>query len=443
MSEAQTTRDPVVAAALSALEVPEHAPGFDAVLRRRLEDHRGSMRRGRQVSLRLALVAAVLGVAALAVGIRVAGDSVETASAAEVQARVRAALGSVATMQGRLVSTAPDPLTEARTTRRWTFALTVSGDFRLDELGGPGRLAYDAERGVERQLNTSASMGVGLFGSERRGLAPGLPDPGPAQWLLQRDLGSVVRALLAARDPRVEQVREAGRETWRVEVDVRPNAIVADADHLSITVDQATGIPVRVVEMLHGEARRVLRVEGLRLDAPLPDDAFELPFPAGVDVFRTDAGFRRTSLPRVARAVGYAPLVPAWVPPGFVLAEVAVARQGQPTGSEAANPPSEDVVSLSFRRGFDQLVVTTRLARPAGADVTWSDPLATGQGFVDEPEPVTISAGALAGIRADLLIVPRATPHVWALTDRLVVTVSGDLDRSELLHVTDSLREQE
>ena len=46
---------------------------------------------------------------------------------------------------------------------------------------------------------------------------------------------------------------------------------------------------------------------------------------------------------------------------------------------------------------------------------------------VDEPERITLSDGALAGIEADLLIVPRNVPHVWALTNELVVTVSGDL----------------
>jgi hypothetical protein len=34
---------------------------------------------------------------------------------------------------------------------------------------------------------------------------------------------------------------------------------------------------------------------------------------------------------------------------------------------------------------------------------------------------------------------PRATPHLWALTDDLVVTVGGDLSRAELLRVAGSL----
>jgi hypothetical protein len=48
---------------------------------------------------------------------------------------------------------------------------------------------------------------------------------------------------------------------------------------------------------------------------------------------------------------------------------------------------------------------------------------------------------ALAGVEAELLIVPRNVPHVWALTNELVVTVSGDLNRAQLVRITESLRQ--
>jgi hypothetical protein len=152
---------------------------------------------------------------------------------------------------------------------------------------------------------------------------------------------------------------------------------------------------------------------------------------------RSDDGFRRVQLHEAESVVGYAPLVPAWVPEGYELADVAVAAEGGPTGTEAGNPPSRNVVSLSFRRGFDQFLVTTRLADAGGE---WDDPLATGEGFVDEPERATIGGGALAGETAELVLVPRGIPHLWALADRLVVTLGGDLSRAELLRVTESLR---
>jgi hypothetical protein len=88
------------------------------------------------------------------------------------------------------------------------------------------------------------------------------------------------------------------------------------------------------------------------------------------------------------------------------------------------------VVSLSYRRGIDEFLVTTRL-RGSGS---WDDPLASPEGFVDRPEHVR--AGSL---QAELVLSPQATPHLWALTDDLVVTVGGDLSRAELLRVAGSL----
>jgi hypothetical protein len=131
-------------------------------------------------------------------------------------------------------------------------------------------------------------------------------------------------------------------------------------------------------------------------------------------------------------------LVPTSVPDGYRLTEVAVSRKPSFTGTEAGNPPVGNIVSLSYRRGLDHFIVTTR---PIGGDPSaWGDPLATGEGYVDQPESVTFSDGALRGRAGELLIDPLAVPHVWAMTDRLVVTVSGDLTRAELLRVAESLQ---
>jgi hypothetical protein len=195
---------------------------------------------------------------------------------------------------------------------------------------------------------------------------------------------------------------------------------------------------VRILETNHGRFLRELRMEDIAVDTKLAPSTFALRFPLGADVVRSDDGFRHVPLHTVAGTVGYAPLVPQWVPDGYRLVEVAVARAAGPTGKEAGNPPSRMVVSLSYRRGLDQFLVTTRL-RDAG---TWGDPLATGEGFVDRPETLRIDAGALRGARAELLIDPRGTPHVWTLTRDLVVTVNGDLTRAELVRITNSLRER-
>jgi hypothetical protein len=97
--------------------------------------------------------------------------------------------------------------------------------------------------------------------------------------------------------------------------------------------------------------------------------------------------------------------------------------------------PRKGVVSLSFRRGFEQLMLTTR---PRGAAPA-HDPFRL-QGVPASAEPVTLHGGALDGALARVTIDPRAVPHLWAATDRLVVTVSGDLTRHQLIHVAESLQ---
>jgi hypothetical protein len=120
---------------------------------------------------------------------------------------------------------------------------------------------------------------------------------------------------------------------------------------------------------------------------------------------RSDDGFRRG-------APGDAPLTAAWVPAGYALAQAAVNRERR-------------IVSLSYRRGLDQFLVTSR-PREAAEPVTG--------------EPVGLGSGALAGEDAQLVLAPRSLPHLWARTDSLVVIVGGDLSRAELVRVAESLR---
>jgi len=112
------------------------------------------------------------------------------------------------------------------------------------------------------------------------------------------------------------------------------------------------------------------------------------------------------------------------------------------------NPPAPGVVSVAYRRGFDRIVVTTRLTDAiarcnqevpgSGTSACWADPLSSGEGFVDEPEPFVVGDGALAGADAELVVSPRGTPHVWAIDDRLVVTVAGDASAVELRRLAES-----
>jgi hypothetical protein len=434
-------RDFELGAALAELHTPEHRPDFHERLQRRIAADRSAAIRRRRIrrGVRLAAVAAVVAVAVIAVGLPrthhtpgIVGPQV--ASAAVVKSHLREAVAALQTLSGLLVASGP---AQGRP-EQWRFALDASGDVRIEGPGAGDVETYDARTGVVRSAQHGASSGGDtLFYAERDGVAPGRPDLGPPTWILPDELGAYVRAVLAASNPTVRDVTYDGRPAWRLDVATIPNAIAPElsGDALAVTVDRLTGMPVRIVERKDGDVVRELRIEHLAVDAALPAGTFRLTFPAGAEVMRSDDGFRHVALSDVATLVGYAPLVPSRLPDGYRLAEVAVARESAPTGKEGGNPPSRMVVSLSYRRGADQFLVTTRL-RGTG---TWSDPLASPEGFVDRPEATRISAGALAGTDAQLVLSPRTVPHVWTLTDRLVVTVGGDLTRSELSLVVNSL----
>jgi len=436
----EPVRDEWLGELLRELEAPQHEPQFHSTLRRRLRETQPARRHGAgRWTVRVAAVAGFAAIAVAVVGLPRGGDSPslpgpQAASAATVRAQVRATLATLHGLSGVLVATGPGHSPGAR----WRFELDTTGDLRL-EGPRPGDVeTYDASAAIVRSAQHSASLGGDtLFYSERTGVAPGAPDEGPPTWLLPEQYGSFVRAALADTPSSVTDVVYEGRPSWLLEVGTTPNLIVPglSGDRLAITVDRATGMPVRVVESKNHVLLRELRIENLAVDPSLAAGTFDVAFPAGAEVMRSDDGFRRVTLDRVAAAVGYRPLVPGWVPDGYRLAEVAVASEAASTGNAGDNPPSRMVVSLSYRRGVDQFLVTTRMR----GDGTWSDPLASPEGYVDSPTPTLVRSGALTGTDAEIVVSAHTEPHLWALSDTLVVTVGGDLTRPELTRIADSL----
>jgi hypothetical protein len=432
MSNGPHYRDKALGAALRELDVPEHRPGFEQELRqlREQEQVRSARRRYRAWAFRAAVGAAAVG---LVLGIVLTRVGSGPALAARVKAKAVSALADGRTMRGVIVSRF---LRGPGETSHWSFAMTAGGDLRITNLDGSADSVYDASAGVLRSFNVAAALASGFrFPSVVTGVPPGAPDGGPGDEFLQRRLGSVVRSLVAARDPRLSEAVFEGRKAWHVVLPTEPNRWYGDYDRLEVTIDQETGMVLRAVYTLRGRVEGELRVERLVVDRPLPQRTFVLRFPRGREVLRSDEGFRRVPLARVSSVVGYQPVVPEHVPDGYRLSEVFVARE--PSSDERAdNPPSRDVVSLSYRRGFDQFLVTTR-RRGNGH---WRDPLGPPPGLTAHPQPATLHGGVLEGSSGQLDVDPRTIPHLWALTPKLVVTVSGDLTRDELLAVAQSLR---
>jgi hypothetical protein len=416
-----TDRDPTLAAQLERLPVPEHADDFFTSLRARLDDAPARRRRRFGLPYLGAAAAVAAGVAALAVLDLTRGG--ETASAADVRAAVTRALATVDRLGGILVVREHAAGGELR----WRFVLDARGNFRAEAQPSGPVWAYDAAGGVERNSDE------GLF-TVRSGIAPGPPDPTSSAWMVQRGLGAVVRALAAAGDASVRELEYRGRPAWLLRTGTQ-NA----GETREVTVDRETGIPVRDVRTYRG-TRSEWRIDELTVGGAVDSAAFRLAPRPRQEVTRFDHGFERTTLAGARAAVGYDPLVPDWVPPGFARVEVAVARSSRPTGNEQRqNPPSQDVVSVAYRRGLDEIVVTTR--RIGARRAAWSNPVAIGD-LSRPPEQATLARGPLAAVPVEVVVDPNSVPHLWGMSAELVVTVAGDASRDELVRVAESLAPQ-
>ncbi|MGH8983706.1 MAG: hypothetical protein ACRDY6_07500, partial [Acidimicrobiia bacterium] len=389
---------------------------------------------------RWAVAAGVAAAAVVAVLVGVPrGGGPQPASAAELKARVQEAVATLADVQIR--GTWRD---RRHGTVPFRLVLTSDGDVFFHQKGSRGvagadagrtiTIAYDADRGVQRVVLPGTEGAPPLY-LERRGVAPGPPDYDLLREIpVKQRLGAVIRALLAADDPAVSETTWRGREAWRAVIPVQPSqpTYPADIDRLTVIVDRETGLPVRILGTRRGRFVERTDVRRIAVNDGASEDEFRLRPPPGAEVHRRLEGFRRVTLAEAAAIVGYDPLVPRWLPDGYELVEVAAAERGN---NDLGDRWTRGVISLSYRRGFDQLVVTTRLA--GGDPSRWSDPLDLG--LEEGREPLELSGGALAGSRGELVLGPRELPHLWTVGEGRLLTVAGHLSRDELLRVAESL----
>jgi hypothetical protein len=250
----------------------------------------------------------------------------------------------------------------------------------------------------------------------------------------------------------VTEVSEGGRPAWRLAVPVVPvpSGVKEEgsgytADQMEVVVDRENGWPLRITETLAGEFVDEVRLSNLVVDGPVDPASFTLEPPTGLQPFLTDGKFVGVALDQVEAVVGYRPVLPApaSLPAGYQLADVTASADAGRPNNQGGNAPSLQVVSVAYRRGFDQIVVTTRSTGttqrcPSGEQGCWADPVPRGAGVYDPYVLFTVRAGALAGADAQLNLSPRGTPHVWTIDDTLVVTVAGNASGEELRRMIES-----
>lgn len=435
-------RDERLGAAIGQLPVAPPGPGFEARVTEALHaeaaamrDRRqgGPRRRGLRPGLWVGAAATVMAVLAVSVGFP-GGQPAAAVTLGEVQGRVDQAVAGLRTLQGEItVSGHFLPGARPDEVREFSFAMTAEGDFRVTSRDGDDDLSYDARAGLQRSVVADPASGA-LIVAEARGLAPGRPDAAPQPSLLDRSLGSFVRTFLAIEGgAAVRSTTVDGRPAWRVVVPAGVGPQRVPTATMDVTVDQATGLPIRTVRTSAGRVTGELVLRRLVVDAPVDRATFRLELPEQSRPSSIDVGFAPVDEAGVEAVVGYRPLLPVAVPEGFARTHLAVARVAAGTG--LANPLSSNVVSVAYQRGFDRIVVTTR---DAGGDAArWGDPLAETP-VADRSDTRRLGDGALAGHDATV-VVDRAGAHLWAVAGDLVVTVAGDLSPDQLVAVAESL----
>jgi hypothetical protein len=220
-----------------------------------------------------------------------------------------------------------------------------------------------------------------------------------------------------------------GRAAWRTTIVLHENKCAALArGTLELWLDRETLLPLRTVER-RARARPIdTRVRYSRL-AGVPASAFRQP-PLRSNPDRVDYGFVRAAPAAAAPRLGYAPRLPRELPAGFRLTVTGWAARSNLTGPEGSIPRRRALFGAVYRRGFERIDVTQRLA--GGRD--WeSDPFGIECGFQFEER------AAVGGKPARYALGESITPHLYWRDGPLLHTVSGPFPKATLVAIAESL----
>ncbi len=221
-----------------------------------------------------------------------------------------------------------------------------------------------------------------------------------------------------------------GRPAYKAAVPLRANECAGlRAGRATIWLDRETLLPLRLVEEHAGQPTWIWSYRYDDLNVRLPESTFSPP-ELGKKPLREDIGFVRAAPARAAGRLSYTPSLPTVLPPGFELAVSGWARKSGSTGPEGSNRPSRELFAAVFRRGWEAIEVTQRLAAPPWT----SDPFGYECGFehIEKAKvgPATATYGAA----------PEIVPHLYWRQGRLLFTVSGPFPKADLVAIASSLR---
>lgn len=320
--------------------------------------------RSRRVVAAVAVI--VLAVVAGVLGTR---GGTDTASAAEVRAKLVEGLRLDQTISGeysvrtrdpgppppgvRLGSNAP---LQVRMPSR--FVIGPDGSYSSVTIPGgaaSGRdLAYDATTGIETWL-ISGSSGRPIY------LRSSNLDPAFfTRYAPEAQLTAWAQGALTDRNPPVQEVTFAGRAAWKLTATFRPGETFYEiyGARVDVVVDRKTGLVLEIVQYAYDTNRwtSIASVRKLKIGEPTSAGDFTLPKPAGAVERRHDYGFRRVPVAGAAAVIGYRPLLPTNTL-GRTPTDFAVAKTSK--FPFPGIPVRRDIASARYGRGAAAITVST------------------------------------------------------------------------------------
>jgi hypothetical protein len=410
-------RDELLGAALRALPVPAHRPGF------RLEGRFPTW----PLTSALAVAAVVVAAALLVVSARP-----QTASAADVRRAVAAAMAAPHSFSARIH-------TVDRIDGSTFQTLVVAADGSYLVRGKTLYTAYDAQTGSV----TSSFFAAGPNAVPRGRVYEIWRNVDPAMFAFALDkqgFGAGVNAILGMRNARVSDTTFESRPAWRVELR-QTNAdpsFYGNGERVVLIVDRETGFVVSIARYLTAQAQptSTVRLEALVVDGPTPRSLFVVRRQAGSKVLRADWGFRRATRSAVT-------LLPTDTR-GLPLSTIATAEVSGAGVPHLQDLPERDirrnVASAVYGNGFAaSIAFTTRNWSEAEGMPPAADLANTRAVQLATPHRVHLTQGSFAGLDAWVSAAPLQNTYLWAGRGGIVVRIESTLPESDVIAVANSL----
>ena len=255
------------------------------------------------------------------------------------------------------------------------------------------------------------------------------PDHYSEIWAQLQDPVDVVLGRARAGTLKLASTQIGGRSAWRGSIGLPANECAGlPRGTGTVWLDRGTLLPLQITS--RRTQTETISLAYRAINTPIPQALFAPPA-LGKRPTRLNQGFIRTTPARADAKVSYAAKVPTALPDGFTLAVSGWAPRSARTGPEASNPRYAQLFAAVYRRGWEHIDVTQRLA---GAKGWIDDPF----GFECGSEQA--STVDVNGAKATFASGAEIVPHLYWRSGNVLYTVSGPFPAATLAEVARSLK---